>query len=493
MNNERILYKTNRKSIYIWAICLLVLSFSIIACTNFISNTKIVNADYENNILNNPNAVLNFNQLWDPTTLRSNYSNILFTNTNGLIGVSGTNNNSWDNTSLPISDTTINLIANHKYYMCYNFVGSVPNNILLGLITGSDVIFDISQDLDGIYTSPSNQSVKVRFGVYHQTSYNTQFYVYLIDLTNMFGSNENVPDLEQCQQLFLSEYYNYTTGNAITLSDLSGYAKGVADTLGSFSYDTLNYSAFYSCYIVDELSASFPEKYVQRYIDNTVLSVPFLKARGVLGVPFNNIAKAGSIIKFMYIDPSMGGSGNYLWCGIYYNNNFVPIMRIDSDNVPTDENGYITFTTPFDTSTLLFCESSQSDNFIMATSAFWIGDLKVENAQIGSIENIIQAYINGQIAQDSEYWSIYYNDYYREYYGPNGEGYLTIYNKGLLDASSNNSVFQDSWGFVGSAFKAVGDMLTLEIFPNVPLGIFVAFPLLLGLIFFIVKIAKGGS
>ena len=84
-------------------------------------------------------------------------------------------------------------------------------------------------------------------------------------------------------------------------------------------------------------------------------------------------------------------------------------------------------------------------------------------------------------------------DYASEYYSEDNDGYKMIYNKGLQDGTTTGKAFSDTMSFTASIFHTIGDILSMEIIPNIPLGLFVAFPLLVGLLFFIVKIAKGSG
>lgn len=72
------------------------------------------------------------------------------------------------------------------------------------------------------------------------------------------------------------------------------------------------------------------------------------------------------------------------------------------------------------------------------------------------------------------------------YYSSDGEGYMEIYNKGLNSSVSN--AWGSSWDFIGTTFSGIGNIMNIEILPNVSLWVFIAIPLFLGLIAFIYKL-----
>ena len=172
------------------------------------------------------NTYVNFNQLaqYTPTTLSLSGLSISVSNYSFTIpnGTSSTSNG---------ADTLaqINLIGNHKYYIVGAFFqiyenGSFKNN----LNAPNDVsTWETAQ----IYTAPnSNYSLYCQCFIYKNTTFvEHEYFIKIIDLTQMFGSNE--PDLDTCNNYFKSQYYNYTTGTPINLNNLTYYSQGVYDSL----------------------------------------------------------------------------------------------------------------------------------------------------------------------------------------------------------------------------------------------------------------------
>lgn len=437
----------------------------------FKAEDQSANAEYLD-IINDGYYIVNFNQLLRFTSATSYVSRV--DNSVGLSFASGFNS------QFPAT-LSFNAIAGHKYYL-FNDNNNGDFRLYLPGAGG------ITERFNTIFSPSTDMSITQLFVVTPaNVDLNVNIHFNIIDLTLMFGSG-NEPNLQQCKDLFISGYYDYNIGSPMPLNGFGYYSQGVIDTYNNLGLDIVNYSAFSSAYIVSELSGSFPETFIERHVDYEVLDVPFLKARGVLAVPFNSIVNAGSLIKFKYIDPSMGGSGYYLWCGIYYNNSFVPVMRIDGDNTPVDSEGYITFACPFDTQNLLFCESSSSSEFIMVTSAFWLGDLQVQNAKMGDIKVLIDSASQDAIRERDEYWQRYYGQY--------GQGYQTIYNSGYnaginADAQEFAEKYYTFPQFLGALFDVPVQTLTALLDFNVfgfNLKNFVFSLLTLAIIFALIKL-----
>jgi len=78
-------------------------------------------------------------------------------------------------------------------------------------------------------------------------------------------------------------------------------------------------------------------------------------------------------------------------------------------------------------------------------------------------------------------------------YLPNNPGYEAIYRLGYAKGQTDGNAALTSMDYIQSAFVTLGEILTIEIFPNVPIGAFFMLPLMVSLIFFVVKLTKGGS
>lgn len=454
-NNIRSYDKRAHKVLFICALVFCIVSVSLVACC-FNESQKIVYADYETDILNNSSAIVNFNQI-----IPNEYINHTFS----YVGLN------------TISNTTI--IGSHKYYIKLKNNSSETFDLLFGddwsnfrialsvnANSESDNIFTYGQDLNGIACYPNEANTKIEN-------------LNIIDLTKMFGSNE--PNINQCRDLFTADYYNYTTGQAVSISGLNSFIEGVNYAYEQLNFDVVNSSAYTTAFIDPTLNNS--NAFVERYVDmGTNGQYLYLKARGYLSIPLSQTLDQGSILNFGYTDPGQGGSGNYLYIGILYNSNFIPVMNI-STHLTDDRTTDLTMTIPYSTNTIIFVESSTEDYFTFVDSAYWLGDLQVNYAQL-DVQVLINSIVSDELRKQKEFYDGYYSY---------GEGYTRIYNQGLQDGSATGQAFTDSMTFTGSVFHAIGDILSMQVIPNIPLGLFVALPLLVGLLFFIVKIAKGSG
>lgn len=457
--------KRTLEILFTCALVFCVLSISFITC--FYNTTqKITYADYETDILNNATAVVNFNQLCKFNNYNVTYAGITLNVTEYEYKFSGT-----ASATDYLWSTIPNLTKDHTFYIKTPNSESFTKRYNYGetySTTDEDLIFTLTQ---------SNLQYSIYF--VNGNTYDKSFKPYLIDLTLMFG--ENLPNIAQCRELFKSDYYNYTTGQAVSISGLNSFAEGVNYAYEQLNFDVVNSSAYTTAYIDPTINNS--NAFVERYVDMaTNGQYLYLKARGYLSIPLSQTLQQGSILNFGYTDPGQGGSGNYLYVGILYNNNFIPVMNI-STHLTDDTTTNLTMTLPYSTNTIVFVESSTEDYFTFVDSAYWLGDLQVNYAQF-DVQVLINSIVNDELRKQKEFYEGYYSY---------GEGYTKIFNEGLQQGSATGQAFTDSMSFTGSVFHAIGEILSMQVIPNIPLGLFVALPLLVGLLFFIVKIAKGSG
>lgn len=459
------------KVLFICALVFCIVSVSLVACC-FNESQKIVYADYETDILNNSQAIVNFNQLYNFDNIASSSSsnNLSYVRNNNNFVINGNSTSTtW------FGNWQINTIIGHTYYFyiytsntnCGLLIENQNTNIFIG--TAPIIYTNNNYEFFGSY-------IRLEAGNYN----NVNIKFYCIDLSIMFGEN-NLPTLNQCKDLFKSDYYPYNTGTTISLSGLNSFIEGVNYAYDQLNFDVVNSSAYTTAYIDPSINNSnaFIERYVDMGVNGQYL---YLKARGYLSIPLSQTLSQGSILNFGYTDPGQGGSGNYLYIGILYNNNFIPVMNI-STHLTDDTTTNLTMTIPYSTNTIVFVESSTEDYFTFVDSAYWLGDLQVNYAQL-NVQVLINSIVSDELRKQKEYYDGYYSY---------GEGYTRIYNQGLQDGSATGQAFKDSMTFTGSVFHAIGDILSMQVIPNIPLGLFVALPLLVGLLFFIVKIAKGSG
>lgn len=173
-------------------------------------------------VVNDSSAIVNFNQVFN---FNNTIGNTYTTKANNYFVINGNiSNEYWG--SIGQSSGFVN---GHKYYLFIKqdsntcrFV--IDNSTMRGY---SSAIITLSGYVNNAY-----YYIVCNPGTY--TNYN--FQVYIIDLTLMFGGNNDNLTLEQCQELFVADYYNYDTGSAVSLSGLNSYSDGVNSVLKDLTY-----------------------------------------------------------------------------------------------------------------------------------------------------------------------------------------------------------------------------------------------------------------
>lgn len=170
----------------------------------------------------------------------------------------------------------------------------------------------------------------------------------------------------------------------------------------------------------------------------------------------------------------------------YYdtNNNFISIgfnvynLLVNSSNYPMLSTSYA--------DNLAFC--SEIKNYYpikIAERNYYFNALT--NAQINS-ESYQKGFSEGQKQGEL--------DGFDKGYGAGQDyGYDYGYEEGKKEgiALKGENVWSNSNEFIKNIFVSIFDILSIEILPNVSLGTFVVIPLIFSVLFFIVKVAKGGD
>lgn len=474
MKNERILQRTNKKSIYIWTICLLVIAFSIVASTNFIFNTKIAHAEETET---QENQIVNFNQIFK-------------FNPNGYISTSrvsvGDNNimnvSTQFNANSQIAVNPFDFINEHKYYIFVR--GSNLNGQRLAFANGGTIIVNYYSDM--IYTANANNTCNYLWG-YSGLAIGT-YYINIIDLTLMYGNN--TPDLETLNNIFTSDYYIYTTGTPISLNGLDSYSRGYTAGFNS-AWESQNVS--YKQFVIGAQSFAFNN---QQYTEQSTKTYDAIAGAyafsGILGIPlgFTSVGGTNYEIDFTLLcsdwqSESLSYKQEFSLYFYYVDNdnNLIQVGKIPYYEINGNYGTYKgSFNCPVDTDTIyLEFTIDPLDNTSTVAVAF--------SSNITFRSQNIESAINSAFNAGA--------DSMKETYLPGGDLYNEIYrnayDRGVMDANTNNSVFQDGWHFIASAFGSVGEILSVELIPGVQIGVFVALPVLLGLIVLIIKILGKGS
>ena len=414
-------------------------------------------ADYEDL---NGNEILNFNQYIQINSATN--ENNKFTPNSITVG---------ENILSRVNITQFTLLANHKYYLKTN----VQSQTMFYLGNAYNQYYGF---YERIIMSGTNETVN-SIVISASATLDTEFYFSIIDLTQMFNGNE--PTLAQCQALFTSKYYIYTTGTAITLNGLNGYEQGVQSVYKSMQYKLTASHVYNTAYAYEgELTNQ-----TWTYNNQTVIATAIND--GILAIPLGSVIEQGKTLQIysgyigFCLNNANGDNGlGYLCWACRYNDSFIP-MYIGGTAESANNDGYLTLSAPYAMDTIYLLES-WSTNYISQPNnrSFGVFNTTITVPELDASALVDNAYNNGYDAGVKSFEQ-------------GGTNYMKIYNKGVSDAQTNSAVFADSWSFMASAFEGVGTLLAVELIPNIPLGLFVAFPLLLGLIFFIVKITKGGD
>ena len=425
------------------------------------------------------NQIVNFNQLSNWYSLSNEYYNFTSYNTN-YYSVTLTNQNIfWALIRINAENNPINI--NHKVYIKFisleNYGATIKN-----VTTNADYNIDVNTSI--ILTGGTDYRFSINYFNSNQSG-TAHVNIMLIDLTLMYG--ENTPTLEECEQIFKSEYYNYTTGTTINVNSLTeyanGYINGYNDAWENKNVEIQQASIGINAFTFDNGIVYKGEK----HYDSTWNVYYF---NGVLGIPLLNTISAGTTLTFdfTFLVPDWSGESlsykqdYYMAVGyVDSDNNLITIQKINYDNI---EGNYVTYkgsvVYPVETNTIYIWVTTDFDLTNTLTTQYYAFGSTIEyitDNVSGAIQSaLLRGYENGI----SEYL-------------PGTEKYNEIYNLGYYNGSSGGQIFNDSWDFIKLSFNGIGEILGLQLIPGLPIGLFVALPLLVGLLFFIVKIAKGSG
>lgn len=446
----------NKSFILMLALTIFICSAMLFLCN--LEKNKVY-ADYDE-IQSDPNSIVNFNQA------------IFNSYIHGSFGA---------NQAINLAS---NLNVGNKYYIKFvcTDIGASANGLYFGNSAGT--YLQLVGVIDA-YTPRTIEQIVVPNYTYLNTYINSSasWSAILIDLTKMFGIG-NEPNLEQCKSIFVAEYYAYTLGSPVSLSGLNSYAEGVASVYGNSV--TLNPQYFFNN--INEIRFNDVTGGYAKYINmNSQPNYSFnIDDHVIFSLPTTLIAGTNFKLSF-YLGRSEYNDNTPLEIGYFIQGQFYSLTRLTATAQFDNYNYFeLDLVAPYDLNGIVF--SIPRDYELSDPNYQWysvmVGDITL-TYYITSLQQVISEAV--------QYGYEKYKDEVDSYYQVGGQGYLAIYNAGVRDSESNSAVFSDAWSFIGSAFSGIGEMLKVELFPNVPIGLFVAFPLLLGLIFFIVKLTKGGG
>lgn len=314
----------------------------------------------------------------------------------------------------------------------------------------------------------------------------------VINLTKMFGSG-NEPNLEQAQAYFISEYYNYNAGSAVSSSAIESYNQGVKSV-----YDNLYF----------KMDSDLIIRNMQPYKKEGQINSSYVYKTDAEGAPYTYTMRfdRGCYVPFntkLPINSAITISLNLAWQDALNG-------TINMDVMFMDDQGNLQYV---DTWTTLY------DNISQDTDVLSYPIKKFTYYTNANVVGLVLTYSNSIVSSGSAQYVIMYPEIdfrtgdisilldnsqaeieklikkeYDNYYSQGGAGYQTIWSKGFnAGALSNGDATLSTMDYVGAAFRGIGDILQIELLPGVPFSLFVLLPLMVSLIFFVVKLTKGGS
>lgn len=456
---------TKRKEISITLISILIIMLLMYSIVFLFTNRAEIFAEGLDDL--SENTMVNFNQLVNITS--SSNSNISYNNSCSIT----INANTTSMEYLTLTDFTFK--ANEIYYIYISNSFNVWNCFGWG---GSAIKYVKSSS---IYTPTDTYNIN-RFYIYSgETAKTTSINV--INLTQMFGEIASEITLEQCENYFISSYYPYNEGTTMPFSKgyLQGYTEGQQDL-----YDTLTVT--YNNDILGTISyAANIEGFSSSIGYNNTTSTYLVE--GLAGIHFGDYLTTTINFTAKYWSGGNNMSSLYVVFFKYDGSNLIPLTiqqvgpRGDFENGSGNYDGSSEFSFNINNvDTIYFGMFNSSTNFTSSTNVTmycYSAAMQLNTINVAALTNA--AYSRGYQTAT-------------EFYTTEGTtGYNTIYNIGYRAALTDANASVNAMQVVSAAFTGVGDILQIEVLPGFPLGAFVLVPLMLGLIFFVIKVAKGGS
>ena len=401
--------------------------------------------------------IYNFNQIVNLNAQASS-PNVVYFN-NGTAYLTGSDSQWYQFNSYSIT-------SGHKYF-CYQ--KHDLNYTIECRFDGSNISYYNTTILTANTTGDYTFYAKGRDGLtYNGVALNA----YIIDLTQMFGSEiADTLTVDYCRYYFPLDYYPYNTGSPITFSGIEQYNNALNDIFSNYTY-SLNMSALTTTtrpYDFESITGSdFGYNNTNWYI------------LGAVAIPLFTTLNAGANFNITY---------NFYAPNIPYNYYKICIGKLNDDGSVTElasktyydtgTEDTITLTLPIDVSTIILYARYNSNSALTDVN-FIVYKLDLSATQLDVASAILSSFNSGA-------------NYVYSLYEKGSANYETIYMTGYYKGQSDGNAALTAMDYVKAAFVNIGDILTIEVFPNFPLGAFFLLPIMTSLIFFVIKMAKGGS
>lgn len=405
--------------------------------------------------------IVTFNQYYKAISSDNNIINVINDNTLRV-------NNTTTGT-IHISLQQFTFVEGHTYYIKVN---EEMDNWNAFVHNGQGIkYFKNSQ----IFTRESTSPVTYLYIYANETP--KDIIINVFDLSLMYG--ENIPDNETIYNTFTALYYPYTTGTIMYSNGIEQYNNALNDIFSSYTFHT-NIDALAK----DTFAVEYNSQEANFIYDSENSAWYFLNT---FGVPLSIGLKQGSRITINYNVFAGGGSGQSqnLFLNIMYNNgnNFV--------NLYTDPNGIqlsamdnqsLTFILPTAVDCLYFNIYNSDLNKVDTRANLILVQFEINCSQLDITSALNNSLLTG-IKQG------------HEDFNEGTQNYKMIFDKGYNEAvmrltADASLKFMD---YFSQAFQILGSILNIEVFPNVTLGSFFLLPIMTSLLFFIIKLVKGGD
>ena len=360
---------------------LVVLSFALAGCFTAVAEYSDIDS----------NAVVTFNQ---------QVKNGNFATSDNWV--------SYNNASISISNFELSIKATqfggisqsglqfytHKYYLSVDSYGSSDSDTLtINLSHNPEVTFDLTTSYQTYDTLLNITNFWGDYGhaIYIVTTIDSVVYLrnfYIIDLTLMYGAG-NEPTLDQCRNIFTSEYYAYTTNLSMPLNGVYSYSQGYNAAVSQFNY-IVDFSQISQFGYGIEFNGWRPA-FKYNYDTPDVFSFS-----GYVSLPLGQTVPRDTLMtgSFKAVDVDNRLS---LSLGLIYNNQFVPIkdfgkLNSDPDNLTTYT---FSFSLPYDTNNIVLFASASEGPSVQDHYGASVEDFVISYRYFNPLFNSSDAYNDG--------------------------------------------------------------------------------------------------
>ena len=286
-----------------------------------------------------------------------------------------------------------------------------------------------------------------------------------------FGEEKaNTLTVEDVNNIFVSQYYSYTTGTVINESNVtdyaSGYIDGVNDTLSNFTVnatmgDSYNFltTVGYQNYISTITKEIITIDGVQHYgcVCNGYIKLPFyIKGSTSLKLNITAFGQWGS------------SSDNtvYYYIGYIYNGEFVELYNTSLPRNSSIQNANFEFFIPVDIDGIIF----------NCTEQYMLVDITAQY-QTYNVQDAI------------------YKAEQRGYNNGKDDGYILGKDEGFeLGLRSDGNLLNGGfWSFFSTMINSVSSIFSVQLYGGITIGTLILIPLLFTVLLLVLKLVRGNG